>query len=76
MRATNNEKRTPGPVTALTNFAASTILDEKIYSFREAAPNFRELWCDDKRCKKNTLQAAPKKNTQSRGRKGDFWGLT
>ena len=29
MRATNNEKRTPGPVTALTNFAASTILDEK-----------------------------------------------
>ena len=28
MRATNNEKRTPGPVTALTNFAASTILDE------------------------------------------------
>ena len=28
MRATNNEKRTPGPVTALTNFAASTILRE------------------------------------------------
>ena len=27
MRATNNEKRTLGPVTALTNFAASTILD-------------------------------------------------
>ena len=27
MRATNNEKRTLQPVTALTNFAASTILD-------------------------------------------------
>ena len=53
-----------------------TRMHEKIYSFREAPPNFRELWCDDKRCKKNTLQAAPKKNTQSRGRKGDFWGLT
>ena len=29
MRATNNEKRTLQPVTALTNFAASTILDTR-----------------------------------------------
>ena len=31
MRATNNEKRTLQPVTALTNFAASTILDSSGY---------------------------------------------
>ena len=56
MRATNNEKRTLQPVTALTNFAASTILDEK---------TLLPVRCSDKGCEEPThseLQSPPKGN--------------
>ena len=37
MRATNNEKRTLAPVTALTNFAASTILDTSVTTWEQVS---------------------------------------